>query len=341
MNILVSSTRQWNPGDEFILQGIRNLLGALPWRQPINWILYDRNPDLFADGYRHPVHRPGLLSNTLVGGDASWVDLAVVAGTPEWTGLPLRGFYRMVREYEIPLLLLGAGYIDAPIAFTEDEMYCWKNRLQLAVVRDGHAWKALTESGVKAQRLPCPALFASSREYPPAGSPGKIGLILQSDQVQNHSIPRALKHACLSAANQFQHLGKKVELVCHYIHEFGEFAKAFPAVRYSYEAGDYLKILSEYDLIVSTRLHGAILANSLGKPALLVDFQDSRCSGAAEAFPWIKMASPKELETAMESVSVEKFSREFPAWKKSVWNQYMGLLETWQKAHGSERERAA
>jgi len=64
MNILVSSTRQWNPGDEFIFFGVQNLLKEALKGQRINWILYDRNPDLFIDGFNNPVHKEKIWGNS-------------------------------------------------------------------------------------------------------------------------------------------------------------------------------------------------------------------------------------------------------------------------------------
>ena len=44
-NILISTTRQWNPGDEFIMMGalciLKNLYGDI-----LNPIIYNRNPDI-------------------------------------------------------------------------------------------------------------------------------------------------------------------------------------------------------------------------------------------------------------------------------------------------------
>lgn len=40
MHILASTTRQWNPGDEFILLGVRNLIGEATWS------IFNRNPEI-------------------------------------------------------------------------------------------------------------------------------------------------------------------------------------------------------------------------------------------------------------------------------------------------------
>ena len=62
-------------------------------------------------------------------------------------------------------------------------------------------------------------------------------------------------------------------LVCHYIDEVAELGALFGEgldVRYAYDAADYLDIYDGFDLTVTTRVHGAGLAASLGIPAFLI-----------------------------------------------------------------------
>lgn len=44
-NILISTTRQWNPGDEFIMMGSLNIMKEL-YGNIINPIIFNRNPDI-------------------------------------------------------------------------------------------------------------------------------------------------------------------------------------------------------------------------------------------------------------------------------------------------------
>ena len=46
MNILLSSTRQWNCGDEFIAIGVKNILKNLKPFKNANFFIYNRAPDL-------------------------------------------------------------------------------------------------------------------------------------------------------------------------------------------------------------------------------------------------------------------------------------------------------
>ena len=46
LNIVFSATRQFNPGDEFILYGIMNLLHDVMENESFNAVIYNRNPDI-------------------------------------------------------------------------------------------------------------------------------------------------------------------------------------------------------------------------------------------------------------------------------------------------------
>ena len=325
MNILVSSTRQWNPGDEFILFGVRNLLREVLKGHRINWVLYDRNPDLFIDGFSNPLHKDRIWGNSFHHKDTRCFDLALIAGTPEWMGLPLKGFYEAVKEGSLPLIILGVGYIDAPITFSEDELYSFHNLLKVATVRDEYASRAFNEVGIRHEILPCPALFASLKETVPEGIK-KIGFIIQTSKTPNQSVPEELSQASAHTIKRLRNMGFEVDVVCNYIDEFVEFARTLALVRYSYDAHDYIDILKDYDLIISTRLHGAILANSLGKPAMMLNIDDSRCRGASSKFPFIYLSSP---DTIIEDVSTFKTKDldKLVQWKAQIKNTYLAILE--------------
>ena len=328
MNVLISSTRQWNPGDEFIAMGVRNLLKYVLKDQKINWILYDRNPDLFVDGFSKPIYKNKIWSNVFYNHKSNCIDLAVVAGTPEWFGLPMKRFYEAVKENNIPLLLLGVGYINYPINFSDDELYCFRRLLKLAVVRDEYASSALKKVGVSHEILPCPALFAAelktSQVEKEIGK--KIGFIIQTNRTPNQSIPEELMYASVWLVKELRRCGFKVDVICHYIDEFIEFSKILSPVRYSYDSADYISIVAEYDVIISTRLHGAILANCLNKPAILLN-KDSRCRGASKLFPFIHIANPSNLIDQINEVFNLPIY-DLKKWKEKIKMKYINLLQS-------------
>ncbi len=333
MNILVSSTRQWNPGDEFILMGVRNLFEEALGPVGINWVLYDRNPDLFVDGFSTHQRKETIWGNSYHHDSPECFNLALVAGTPEWMGRPLEGFYSTVRRGRLPLYIIGAGYIDAPIVFSEDEMYCLKNTLKLAITRDEYASRALNEIGVQHEILPCPALFASTWESVPHVVK-KIGFIIQTNKTVNQKVTEELSYACAHTVNQLRKKGFEVDVVCHYIDEFVEFTKVLSPVRYSYDSLDYIDMIGSYDLVLSTRLHGAILANSMGKPAIMLNNDDSRCTGAAMLFPFIYVSTPENIINDVIAFD-PKNAEQLVQWKAGIKDRYLSLLRE-AISHGIE-----
>ena len=174
------------------------------------------------------------------------------------------------------------------------------------MVRDEYALRELSKIGISHEIFPCPTLFASMHEHMPSAIE-RIGIILQTTKTPNQSIPMELSYASVWAIKKLREMGFSVEVVCHYIYKFAEFAQSLAPVRSSYDARDYLDILNDYDLVISTRLYGAILANSIGKPAILLT-EDSRCIGAARHFRFIYVPDPSGLMENIESIRTASFS---------------------------------
>jgi len=337
LNILVSSTRQWNPGDEFILFGVQNLLREA-FSGDINWILYDRNPDRWINEWKLPLPKGADWSNVFRHYTLEGFDIAVIAGSPEWYGDPLKRFYSLVREYDIPLIVLGAGYNfgaptaqfdpesgEATIDFSDDEIYCLRHLAQVVTTRDEYASRALSKVGVPHHVLPCPALFAADKESPPEEI-RRVAFILQSPEgVQK--IPEPMAQGALTAISELRAKGLELEIVFHYIDEFMEFLPILSPIRYSYDAREYLDILASFDLVISTRrLHGAILGNSLGKPAILISNGDTRSRSGAKLFPFIYVVQAGEVMAALDHIDVGDARNRLISWKLATRESYLRLL---------------
>jgi polysaccharide pyruvyl transferase WcaK-like protein len=249
--------------------------------------------------------------------------MGVLAGTPEWFDLPLINFYAVVKDACLPLFLMGVGYIDAPISFRPDELYCLRNLAKIIITRDEYAARALQEAGVSSHILPCPALFASLPDKSPPEIK-RIGFIIQASKTLNQSIPQDLTDSCVHAVNTLRSDGWHVDVICHYIDEFTQYCRSLSPVRYSYDARDYIGIINDYDLIVSTRLHGAVLANSLGRPAILLN-NDARCRGAASLFPFIYPSTPEGICDQIASLKINEVKK-LPSWKAHIKEKYLYLL---------------
>lgn len=292
MNIVFSTTRQWNPGDEFILMGCINLLKAQLGE--FNPIIYNRNPQIRRARRRDFVK----MIDNLLGRDfiekffdnsvkdrlpMDYADMVVFAGSPEWRGLRMKKLYASINEYNLPTTFLGLGtsgkFSFDEKNFTQDEIRVFKNA-KLITCRDQDTKDSLT--GLPVNHIPCPALFSSPFENP-VREVKRIGLIYgTSSAVACNNVSKETHQFLMKIYNHIlEKYGKKyeIEFVAHYIDELSPFKQDFPnqTIRYSFDSKDYLDIFGRYDLVIGHRVHGIGISASQGIPGIMVA-HDARAS---------------------------------------------------------------
>ncbi|MDR2892067.1 MAG: polysaccharide pyruvyl transferase family protein [Deltaproteobacteria bacterium] len=277
LNILVSSTRQWNPGDEFIRFGVFNLLEALLGKDH-NFLLWNRNPDLFVNGYANNVMRNNFLSNCCKPKEISLADLVVFAGTPEWFDNTVHPVFDFLFDHPtVPAIFLGIG-AGMPLdrLRSRDIAVLKRDNVYISTRSAGLARNLNDLMGInKAVDLPCPSLFCVQQDFQKrfvTGATKKVGIILQAARVINQSIsPEIVKNILAT----FPSPTDAPEFICFYIDEFLFYSKAGYACRYSFEPMDYFSIINDYETIISTRLHGAIPALAMNRPAMLLTSENN------------------------------------------------------------------
>jgi polysaccharide pyruvyl transferase WcaK-like protein len=292
-NLLFSTTRQWNPGDEIILLGILNLFRSIG--ADFNPIIFNRHPDITPpNAWQNPLRNlkqtSGKLLDMLVPWlrighhDNSWkfdmdpelCDLFVFAGTPEWTGRRLTKIYEMLDRRSIPTAYIGIG-CGSPRTIESLPPVCARvaSRAIAMTARDSFTQQLFSSFG--SVQLPCPSLFAAK--------PGEERTITGMKRIcLIHGSEQGLKWQRISpgAARFINHLYQgligefsprcEVEIMCHYIDELPEAQRLFPecAVRYDYDAARYLDLYRSYDLVIGPRVHGIGAAASVGVPGILI-----------------------------------------------------------------------
>ncbi|PKN68145.1 MAG: hypothetical protein CVU57_00545 [Deltaproteobacteria bacterium HGW-Deltaproteobacteria-15] len=297
-NVLFATVRQGNCGDEFILFGTQNIISSL---QPgYNSIIVNKNSEvcrrlLFrfrnlniqVPGMEKPVtlnleelcfkNRP-LEDNSFADYySLDFIDAVVFAGTPEWIAYKLLPLYQKLETYKGPILFLGLGFHEG---FDDGKAYPGLNdvykrihkRADVFIVRDRLLMDYVTPE-IQATLLPCPALFSSETQRQRT-SVRKIGISLQAkegDAVVNFVSRETYAFGLRLVEAISNHYD--VEVVCHWIEDLICLRKDLGdkyVLRYSYDAKDYLKIYDQYDLVISTRVHGAGMAASLGIPSFTI-----------------------------------------------------------------------
>lgn len=336
-SILVSSTRQWNPGDEFIFFGVRRLL-THQLGDRINWVLWNRNPDLFMNRWKDSHFRPDLLTNSLQVPDLDVVNAVVLAGTPEWKGDSVEPLYReLLRRPEIPVLLCGIGSGAPGLNLRPYEKSILNRDNTLITTRSVGLAEEINQilGQKKAIALPCPALFAAPRGFTPK-TQGKIGLIVQSSRVENQRVDRKAVDEILS---QF-HDSTEVELITLYIDELRFYSHEGFTPRYSYDAADYIRpngILSDYRYIISSRLHGALGALSLGIPTSLVPNGSHRVNTAGQlcrqVMPLGSFTEEFARAQAMEYSGLVERHSDAVRFREKIWASYDTILKPFVSSH--------
>jgi len=298
-NVLFSTTRQWNPGDEFILMGVLNLMRSLI---DFNPIIFNRNPEIqrkrskscfnlsFDLGRcRVKLLKPGFYDNSFKEKflDEPFINLAVFAGTPEWASMKLKGMYEYVHRNRIPCVYLGIGAGDLFDFSDLSVMYRRVlERAKLIIVRDNVCRRMLGH--LKPVLLPCPSLLAAPKEYErDIGKVMSIGLVFSSSTSAKFN--RISKETYLFQMNLYRRLLEAyagrlhIEFICHYIDELPAFYREFPSLKcnYSYDSRDYLDIYNKFDMVIGARVHGIGLAASMGIPGIHIDhdIRGDTCNG--------------------------------------------------------------
>lgn len=306
-NIIFSSTRQWNPGDEFILMGVRAILKRLNVKY--NSMLFNRNPDIrscFEDRQifkysrldEHFIHNPDLIdleanikfdffdNSVKPNRDYSYVDWVIFAGTPEWSSGRMCDLYSAIIRYQLPVIILGVG--------GNADLYCENFReviqkSKLFTVRSESTLKAVEKQGFSASLMPCPALLCAPTVWEKTIIKVKrIGLIFHATRDDSVIWNGFSAQAYAFMMSLFQQVitdygeTHEISLVCHYIDEVAVARAAFPDlnVAYSHDAADYFEIYSTYDLVIGPRVHGVGVAASMGIPGIAIS-HDQRGSTTA------------------------------------------------------------
>ncbi|MDD5081083.1 MAG: polysaccharide pyruvyl transferase family protein [Candidatus Omnitrophica bacterium] len=350
-NILFSTTRQWNPGDEFILHGIIRLFKYI--LDDFNPVIFNRNPEikhpegcefnlqLKLPSFNTKFIRSGNYDNSfkkkLIKDD--FIDLVVFAGTPEWAGKKMKVLYRFIRKHSLSTIYLGIGAGSKDFTFEDIDAEYKRiiNKSLLITVRDSITEKAL--KFLAPVYLPCPAFLAVPDEREKeVKAVKKVGLIYMADTgVRSNSLSEDMYYFLLSfyeiIISKFSD-NIKFEFVCHYVNELAFFERDFPerVCHYSYESKDYIDIYSKFDLVVGPRVHGIGLAASLGIPGINIQHDARACTCSAFMSEIIDASAGigKAIEifdNMLIRVRNDNLSSKILFRKREVFNEYIELLK--------------
>lgn len=327
LNILFSTTRQWNCGDEFILFGVRRLLNALD--TPYNAIIYNRHPSITPRQIKsksiwgrktYVTH----LDNSFILDEARLIDYVIFAGSPEWFGGPrINPLLKYILDKNLRCAFLGVG-VHRQREFSDVLKKVLTERCDLITARDPVCYDSIKEYPNSYYEV-CPALFSAPYNRLRT-SIKKIGVVLQagkSEQIVLQTVPENIIRGC---HDQISRLEKEVPVtfIAHHINDLKFLEKAGKDALYSGYAEDYCRMFDRFDVILSTRVHGCGMASSLGIPNALIP-HDGRYQTALKFKSFIVQPGTDFVEWA-KSLDVQAVSAELIAYRAAREQAYRELL---------------
>lgn len=344
-NIVFSTTRQWNPGDEFILMGCMNLL--FEHIGDFNPIIFNRNPQTrrarkvdiikMIDNKLGKDFIEKFLDNSVKDRvPMDYADMVVFAGSPEWRGRRTRKLYKSILEFNVPTIFLGIGtsglFEFTNEHFSEDEQQVFNNA-ELIIARDQNTLNGLQPLNV--HQLPCPALF-SSKSSRTVKNVKRIGLMYGTNSaVASNNVSEKTYRYMIEVYNKIlADFGADYELefVSHYIDELSPFRKDFPnqPLKYSYDAKDYLDIYNRYDLVIGYRVHGVGISASMGIPGIMFAHDERAVTVKGFGADMVSVGTDysdlkKTIESAIENI--EQRSINLQKHKMETKEKYLALFQ--------------
>ncbi len=336
-NIVISGTNYWNPGDDFVRDGVITILRRLFDGAPLNFLFYNFNADFF------PQHKFSGISNFISEGDlesyGDSVDAIVLAGLS--AGDEMKDLYQWIlaNGLEDRVILIGASYENDYVAHyirEEPEATIFKHA-RIVIGRTVKAPSFLREAGIPYTRINCPAILSVPKvKTPPPGKRiERIGFSIQlphGEGAPNHTC--AASHYDFSVA-VLRNLSKKyqVEVIAHHKSEYFHFLKELRAegisVIFSSFYQDLFEIYPRYDLVITTRLHASLFANGHGIPGIIINDTD-RHTHTLEGFPhsvWVNSPEAFARELArMESADLAAIARAAHDFKQALMQRYLEAL---------------
>lgn len=343
MKILYVTTRQWNPGDEFILRGVRRIVNECGVSEDVVSI-YNKSPQTTSlletwnfwkrqyftslassvDFALNVTHYDNSFKRQC---DVNLYDMVVFAGSPAWYGGRLKALYRKLNKFKGRVVFLGIGNPNKALNLSADEHSVL--RRSMVFCRNKALVSELGKLDIKARYLPCPALLSSPLEREPIDGVNCVGLGFNT--TYTHRYHRISKQKYLLQSRVFEILRKRYpcRIVCHYMDELEHAAKLYGSenVRFVYDALDYPGVYSEFDLVISSRVHGCGMSSSVGVPnaAITHDARGDTVNGFLSA----SIASEADLAAV-----IEQSVADLAGWQARILAHKSQTLELYTEALG-------
>lgn len=331
-NILFNTTKQWNPGDQFIMMGVLRLLEDVDY----NPIIFNRHPNIWGKGADNSF-KPDIVNYEDEAGprlrhDANGtIDYYIAAGTPEWDTKGVYPVFDQLIQNKIRNAWIGVG-CGLPLSPKIKEVMKLSD---VVIARDSCA--AGNTKAFGSTRLPCPAFFVGekSRLRKNTDQP-VVGLVYMSDRTgANRVTPQCRTNMITQYTRALKEFPNAI-IICHYIDEALDARKVFPGAKvfYSYNSDDFESFFDLCDITIGPRLHGAVFGASLGVPGYMIvdinaagDSKGRRKGGIAPfGMQFFNEHSANDIVKALKDLDIETESRRLRKLRHMTHMKYMKMM---------------
>lgn len=357
VNVVISGTTMWNPGDDFVRDGVVAVLRRHYAPRTVNLFFYNFSADVLP-----PYGRLGGRGNNVGPGDLGRLgdacDAVVIAGLS--AGREIKDLYRWVIAAGLTdrVVMVGAGYENEYV-----ERHCSQEpeatvfaSARLITGRTVKKPAFLETLGTPYVHLPCPSVLSVPRvkEVAPGACVRRIGFSVQLPH-ERGIVNQATGGAAVELATETMlRLAESYDivLIAHHKTEYLDFVHRFRHPRISIVFQSFVQDLAEtyrsIDLMVSTRLHAGLGANAHGVPALIINDTD-RHTHALEGFEHAAWANTRaEVDARLEGLlaaDLHAVAAGLQRGKERLMERYLealrGPLSTPRPVDGEALERAA
>ena len=334
-NILLSTTRGWNPGDDWIRMGILRLLGNANSRFQTNPILFNRHPNIWGKGADNSYKIDHVNYKDEEGGERRRhsiqnIDYFISAGTPEWDSKGLHPLYRDLLEANVRCSFIGIGQGTPP---SEPLTQLLADHTDVVICRDDNALGNVQPVFPGAEVLPCPAFLLPVTQWIRQQAK-RLGLVYMSDRTGANRITPKSKPGLIHLFQRMLKAWPESMVICHYVDEALEAREHFPGAEifYSYDPAHYEWAYAQVDVTVGHRLHGAILGAGTGAPAVLLLDQgkeNGRRQAGAKPFGFycLEDSNPASIMQCVENLQIQSESQRLVRFQGEVVAHYQRLLQ--------------
>ena len=336
-NIVISGTNFWNPGDDFVRDGVIRVLHELFPGEQLNFLFYNFNADFF------PQNKFTGIGNYVSQGDLEQyrehIDLVVIAGLS--AGEEVKDLYHWVVANNLAskVWLLGAGYENGYVEqhITQEPEATIFKHARVVTGRTAKTPEFIQQAGIPYHHINCPAILSvpSVKNIFPGHRIERIGFSIQlphEEGVINHGCARS-QYDLAVAALRVLAKDHAVEVIAHHKSEYFHFLKLLRGenipVIFSSFYQDLHQIYPRYDLIITTRLHSSLFANGHGLPGIIINDTD-RHTHTLDGFlhsTWVNTREKFDAALARwKNADLAAIARESAQFKAELLNRYLHAL---------------